>query len=198
MYESIGARRHALSGGHEFYACALPKGLLPDDDTFAALWRLHPDDYHEINIHGRPVQTPRWQQAYGADYHYTGRTNHARPVPARLEPYLDWCREHIYGRLNGLLLNWYDAARKHYIGNHRDSTRKMVESAPIVTISMGEARIFRLRPWRGAGFIDVPAPHGAVFIMPYATNQAFTHEVPHLERYRGRRISVTVRAFITD
>lgn len=25
-------------------------------------------------MHGRKVKTPRWQQAYGADYRYTGNT----------------------------------------------------------------------------------------------------------------------------
>ncbi len=30
---------------------------------------------------------------------------------------------------------------------------------------------------------------------PYATNKAWTHEVPHHASSRGRRISVTLRAF---
>jgi len=46
-------------------------------------------------MHGRPAQTPRWQQAYGADYHHTGRTNTALPVPAILEPLHAWARRTI-------------------------------------------------------------------------------------------------------
>ena len=38
---------------------------------------------------------------------------------------------------------------------------------------------------------------GGVFVMPYATNLAWTHEVPHFARDRGRRVSVTLRAFGT-
>jgi hypothetical protein len=77
-------------------------------------------------MHGRPIKTPRWQQAYGADYHYTGRTNAALSVPAILEPLHHWARQAIDDRLNGLLLNWYDGALGHYIGPHHDSTKKMV------------------------------------------------------------------------
>ena len=34
----------------------------------------------------------------------------------------------------------------HYIGAHRDSTASMIEGVPIVTVSLGEERAFRLRP----------------------------------------------------
>ena len=66
---------------------------------------------------------------------------------------------------------------------------------PIVTVSFGEERVFRLRPYRGRGYTDVQARDGDVFLMPYGTNLAWTHELPRFKRYRGRRISVTVRAF---
>ena len=56
--------------------------------------------------------------------------------------------------------------------------------------------MFRLRPFRGEGYKDFPAIDGSVFIMPYDTNQAWTHEVLHLRSYMGRRISVTLHGFI--
>ena len=61
-----------------------------------------------------------------------------------LEPFLTWAKEAIDGRLNGVLVNWYDGSLGHYIGRHRDSRVNMVSGAPIVTISFGEERIFRL------------------------------------------------------
>lgn len=140
-------------------------------------------------------KTPRWQQAYGADYKYTGNVNRALPVPASLAPLHAFCRTQIDERLNGLLLNWYDPAREQYIGKHRDSTVDMVEGAPIVTVSYGGERAFRLRPWKAEGFRDFAATDGSVFVLPYDTNLAFTHEVPHAASSRGRRISVTLRAF---
>lgn len=185
----------ALGGEHQIWRGQLPAELRLDDRGFEDLWALHPDDFHQIKIHGRSVSTPRWQQAYGMDYQYTGSVNRALDVPAMLEPYLAWCRESFDHRLNGLLLNWYDAGLAHYIGKHRDSTANMLPGAPIVTISFGEQRVFRLRPWRQSGFVDVALPDGAVIVMPQETNQAWTHEVPHRQSYSGRRISLTVRGF---
>jgi alkylated DNA repair dioxygenase AlkB len=188
---------HELPGGSSFWSGWLPSALVPDAETFDALWRLHPEDHHIIQIHGRLVPTPRWQQAYGVDYHYTGRTNRAAPMPATLEPFVDWVREQIDPRLNGALVNWYDGSLGHYIGRHRDSRRSMLLGAPIVTISLGERRTFRLRRWRGDERLDFPTANGTVFIMPYATNLEWTHEIPKSQRARERRISLTLRALGT-
>lgn len=175
----------------------LPRELVPGPEAFEALWELHPREFHEIMIHGRQVRTPRWQQAYGADYHYTGRVNRALPLVSPMDAWLAWSRASFDVRLNGLLLNWYDGTEGHYIGKHRDSDVHRIEGSPIITVSFGEERAFRMRPWRGEGFTDIPAVNGGVIVIPWATNRAFTHEVPASSRARGRRISVTLRAFDT-
>ena len=193
-----GFSSHRLDDDHVLWCGRLPDDLLLDPMRFEELWSLHPQDYHEIEMHGRTVKTPRWQQAYGADYHYTGRVNRALPVPALMQPYLDWSTQTVDQRINGLLLNWYDGGRGHYIGKHRDSIKNMAMGAPIVTISFGQERIFRLRPWRQKGIHDFLADDGRVFIMPYETNRSWTHEVPKSAKYTGRRISLTLRAFITE
>ena len=195
MSRSIAMRSVALDAEHVVFVGALPPALVPDAAGFAALWADHPDDFHEIQMHGRKVKTPRWQQAYGADYRYTGNVNRALPLTPPMRAWLAWAREEHDARLDGLLLNWYDGAAGHYIGKHRDSDIQRVEGSPIVTLSFGEARTFRMRPWRGAGFIDLPATDGSVIVIPWATNRAFTHEVPASAAARGRRVSVTIRAF---
>ncbi len=127
-------RAHPLDDqGHEVLLGRLPDALVPDDSAFEALWDLHPEGFHEIMIHGCLVKTPRWQQAYGEDYHYTGQVNRALPVAPEMEAMFDWFKEALDARLNGLLFNWYDGAHDHYIGAHRDSTTGMLEGAPIVT-----------------------------------------------------------------
>ncbi len=72
----------------------------------------------------------------------------------------------------------------------------MVSGSPIVTLSLGEERVFRMRPYRGQGKIDVVVSHGAVVVIPFAANQLWTHEVPNFKRYQNRRISLTLRAFV--
>lgn len=191
----IALRAIALDAEHHVLAGEVPRELVPGAAGFDALWSLHPADFHEIVMHGRKVRTPRWQQAYGADYHYTGNVNRALPLTPEMDRLLGWTREVLDPRLNGLLFNWYDGAAGHYIGKHRDSEVDRIEGSPIVTISFGEARSFRLRRWRGDGFVDVPAEDGGVIVVPWATNRAYTHEVPARRGDRGRRISVTIRAF---
>ncbi|MCX4244237.1 alpha-ketoglutarate-dependent dioxygenase AlkB [Paraliomyxa miuraensis] len=188
-------RRIALDDTHAVLVGELPASLVPDRPAFDALWSIHPAAFHEIKMHGRPVKTPRWQQAYGADYRYTGNTNRALPLTPAMHPWLRWAREHFDPTLNGLLLNWYDGTADHYIGKHRDSEINRVEGSPIVTLSFGDVRMFRMRPWRAQGFVDVPATDGSVIVIPWDTNRAFTHEVPASKKTQGRRISVTIRAF---
>lgn len=189
--------KHYLDDTHVFLVGELPAEHRLDAARFEELWKLHPESFHEIKMHGKLVKTPRWQQAYGADYKYTGNVNKALPVPPMLESLHAWARREIDPRLNGLLLNWYDAERAQYIGKHRDSTVDMIDGAPIVTISFGQERAFRLRPWKQDGFRDFAARDGSVFVLPYDTNLMYTHEVPHSAASEGRRISITLRAFHT-
>jgi alkylated DNA repair dioxygenase AlkB len=187
---------HHLQDGHCFWSGQLPDQLMPSTIEFEILWQLHPREYHRIKLFDRWVQTPRWQQAYHKDYIYTGQLNRALPVPNAILPFWHWGQGCLDRRLNGILLNWYDGQLGHYIGKHRDSITNMIDGAPIVTISLGESRKFRLRPWRGKGYLDFAANHGTVFILPYATNLNWTHEVPGSKKYQGQRISITLRAFL--
>ncbi|MFT5365887.1 MAG: alkylated DNA repair dioxygenase AlkB [Candidatus Latescibacterota bacterium] len=183
-----------LSSGDLFWAGSLPVSILKRM-SFDALWDLHPVDFSEILIHGRRVKTPRWGQAFGRDYRFSGQLAQSDPIPPFLNPVLEWVCEAIDGRLNGLLLNWYDGSLGHYIGKHRDKTTGMVVGTPIVTVSFGEARVFRLREWKGTESVDFVAENGSVFIVPYEMNKRWTHEIPKAKRYLGKRVSVTVRAF---
>ena len=184
--------------GYPLYVGALPQELTQlFRDSFDALWSLHPADYHEVTqpFTGRRIPLPRWQQAYERDYEYTGSVNAALPLPELLAPSLAWARSAVDPRLNGLLLNWYEAKEGHYIGPHRDSTKGLVFGTPIVIISLGAERTFRIRPHRGRGRVDFPSVHGTVFVVPWQTNLGTRHEVPRFRRDRGQRISITLRAF---
>lgn len=166
------------------------------ENEFELLWQEHPKEFHEVVIHGKRVKTPRWQQAYGKNYEYTGSKNNALPIKKIDRKYIDWCKENIDKRLNGLLINWYDGDSQHYIGKHRDSVKGLEERSPIVTISHGEERVFRLRPYGEKGYQDYKVTDGDVLIIPWETNKNYTHEVPHFKKYKKRRISITLRAYI--
>jgi hypothetical protein len=188
-------RFHEIVGGQGIWVGALPDELVPEEQGFEELWALHPENQGLLKIHGRVVTAPRWNQSYGAAYSYNELAEAPRELPAALEPYLDWARAAIDRRLNGVGVNWYDAMLGHYIGAHRDHRQGLVRGAPMATLVLGEERPFRIRPWKERGYVDFAGPPGTVFVMPYATNLVATHEVPLLAGHRGRRISITVRAF---
>ena len=148
------------------------------------------------HVSAAPLIYERFQQAYGANYDYSGSRNNALPISPSLRPLLEWVQAYIDPRLNGLLLNWY-AGCDHYIGPHHDSTRGLIPGMPIVTLSFGETRTFRLTQGTGVGkkFHDFAATRGAIFSMPWDTNLRWKHAVPKRASYRGRRISITLRAF---
>ena len=173
----------------------LPARLVPDQLGFDLLWDLHPTEYHEIKMYGRLVRMPLWQQAFDVDYYYTGRSNKALPLPTELHPLRAWCQEKVDTRLNGAFINWYDGTLGHHIGPHRDSVVNLIPGSPIVTISLGEERIFRMRNWKGPGRRDFLVTNGAVIVIPWATNLAWTHAVTCRKSHRGRRVSITFRAF---
>lgn len=177
----------------EFYS-QVGEFVLNKDD-FEKLWNEHPEEFHEVIMLGKKVKTPRWQQSYGKNYEYTGSRNNALPITKIHEKYLEWCRAKVDSKLNGLLINWYDGRANHYIGKHRDSTKGLIKNTPIVTISHGEERVFRFRPFGGKGYRDFLVSSGDVLVIPWETNTRYTHEVPNFNKYNQRRISVTLRAY---
>lgn len=189
---------HTLADGeHQILTTRLPEALL-QQTSFERWWSLHPEAFSQIMIHGRMVEIPRWQQAYGKDYHFSGTVNEALDLTPEMQAVLEWCQQSIDARLNGLLFNWYDGAQDHYIGAHRDSRQGLIEGTPIVTISLGEERPFRMRHYRQKGFEDFLVGDGDVLVIPWKTNLTHTHEVPNAARYTDRRISITARAFEDD
>ena len=188
-----------LDGIHRvFLLRALPQFSL-SPQGFNTLWDQHPPEYHTIKMRGREIKTPRWQQAYGKSYNYSGTSNIALPISPEMMPFLEWAQQNIDPRLNGLLLNWYDGEKSHYIGPHRDDTKDLHRQSPIVTISLGEERVFRLKKIGDKSVKrDILVSHGDVLVVPWETNWNFTHEVPKFKKYINRRISVTLRAYKGD
>lgn len=194
MSETIQLDDHctALSG-------SIPDEILPDEEAFEALWRMHPEEHSEVQIHGRLVKVPRWDCAYERDYPFSHQVADAHPTPPSMKVFLDWAQQEIDPRLNGLFVNWHDGSLSHYHGKHRDSTQGLYPDSPILTISLGEERVFRLRRYPdGKPIHDVTLRNGDYIVIPWDTNQKWTHEVPKLARYKSRRISVTVRAFESE
>lgn len=172
------------------YLGVLPEVLVPTENAMDDLWNLHPPSAAPAS-NVRVSMAPCWQQAYGKSY----RASRALPIPQALAPLLSWSRETIDPRINGACLNWYDARFGHHMGMHRDNTKGLVKGSPIVTVSLGAPRVFRLRPWWPRDVREFLTGHGTVCVMPFETNRVWRHGVLHHAWDCGRRISVTFRAF---
>jgi len=185
-----------LDSEHSLLFGNLPRELITNDSQFSELWSLHPSEYHDIEMYGKLTKTPRWQQAYGKDYKYSGSKNNALPIPLEINSYLSWVKENIENSANGVLINWYDGSLGHYIGKHQDNESDLSKGCVIISISFGQERLLRMRPYRKSGYRDFKILNGSVYVIPYSTNLKWQHEIPHFKKYEGKRISLTFRSFV--
>jgi alkylated DNA repair dioxygenase AlkB len=103
------------------------------------------------------------------------------------------------GEFNQILLNWYSDGL-HYIGPHSDDERQLVTESPVLSVTRGAARKFRLRQKKVKGILkDVLMPDGTVLVMGGKFQKELTHDVPKVGGAKGaavgRRINVTLRQF---
>jgi alkylated DNA repair dioxygenase AlkB len=171
----------------------LARGRCPVEIDWEALWALRPDFPGVLVMHGRSVPMPRLQTAYGRDYSFSGQTSVALPIPPELQGVVDWANSLGMGEFQALLVNWY-ATGSHYIGAHSDNTAPLVHGSPIITVSLGATRCFRVRTRAGQRVIDLHPADGDFIVMGGAFQAEFKHEITKVAR-AGPRISITLRRF---
>lgn len=187
-------RECQLGDGQVIWLDELPADLVPTDAAFADWWRLHPEDPPTIRVRGYKGPAPRFQQAYGHDYRFSGQTSIAVPLPDQFSAVTEWVKATVHAGINGAVATWYDATQGHYLGAHRDETKDLVPGTPIVTISFGDPRVFRLQRHRLGLRHDIVPTAGQVILLPWAVNRTWTHEIVKTTR-PGHRISLTYRCF---
>eukprot|EP00041_Stephanoeca_diplocostata_P020634 m.464895 g.464895 ORF g.464895 m.464895 type:complete len:690 (-) comp21625_c0_seq3:270-2339(-) len=181
---------------------------------FQQHWDLHPSTVATIVLAGKVCNEARWKRAYGQSYFYAGAWSEARafaeyPV---LPQMLNVVRNSICPRANSALVNWYDT--EHSIGAHADDESNLCDGCPVVSISWGFHRTFRLRPINPKEgchvtqsqrkSLDLSLGDGDLVIMGGALQKTHKHEVCRLPAdvaahaaalpFKGRRINVTFRA----
>ncbi len=147
----------------------LPEELIPDKETFDRFWKLHPEQYGKIKMAGKVINVPRWQQAYGRSYNFSGMDHKALPIPKELAPWIEFANKDHPSYLtdlvdlysdktpvyNQILLNWYGDG-DHSIGAHADDETHFIKSGlgetVVYSISLyekgtnGKPRILRMKP----------------------------------------------------
>ena len=175
----------------------LPRGLAVD---FERAWEQKPVDRGTLQMHGNTVTIPRWNQSYIRPYYFSGKLHPAAPMPDAFLPLYEWTRECFSSeKFNQMLVNWYQDGND-YIGAHADAERDLVPHSPILSVSLGQERCFRVRSASDKAIVaDVSMPDRSYIMMGGEMQSRYTHEVPKVSGHKGkrmeRRINVTFRSF---
>lgn len=187
--------------------CYLVQGSLPAGvfkDNFDELWKLHPVSQAKVKYYDKIVECPRWQQVYMRSYKFSGMNHEAAPLPVLFQPYLEWSNKYLekhYGdtwpMFNCVLVNWYENGL-HYIGKHTDNEPQIIRGSPIISLSLGQERVFRIRDIKTSKVVqDIEMPHNTYLVMGGNIQSQYTHEVPKVSGTKGgtlgRRINITFR-----
>ena len=181
-----------------------------------------PEDSKQFVRAGEEQKCARWTQIFGRDYDFAGQTARSGGplTAAACGEELIACYQRVCGLLqpsgaaggvglrpNGVLINWYDGGQ-HYIGAHSDDESQLVPGAPIVSVSWGARRRFRMipkkpKPPKAAAAaakqrrekLEVELGDGDLLIMGGSCQKTHKHEVPKTARMVGKRINATFRCF---
>lgn len=183
---------------------AYKPGLFPSStEQFETVWNQHPQELKTIKLFGKDQVVPRYQQAYGRSYMYSGIVSDCvenSPVIDHFEKSLNemFKQAQDFPALNMCLCNWYEP--HHYIGPHSDDTRQFHPLSPVCTISWGATRTFVMTPKskdRGHKTRKLLLNDGDVVIMGGKCQETHKHEIlkKRASEVIGRRINFSFRSF---
>ncbi len=182
----------------------LPEGIRkryrPGEKLFKALLTAKPKEPGKVKMYGKIVDVPRTQQSYLRDYTFTDLEHKAEPeIPDAAQEIYDWAQASKYKTFNQMLINWYENGHQ-YIGAHSDSEDQLQPNSEIMSVSLGETRLFRIRAKAtGAIVKDISLAHGTVIVMKGKMQKLFKHEIVRVDGKKGLklgcRINVTFRKF---
>lgn len=208
LHARLGGTLHRLSAAS--WALHVARWRPSTPQRFDAEWDLHPAERRELVVFNRRCFENRYSWAFGdVSYAYAGQVAQASPIEATCGELLTACNAALGdSELNSCLQNWYEP--DHWLCDHRDNEKALVQSAPIASVSWGAARRFTLKPRKKVpASIEADAADsvplelylgdGDLCIMGGTCQQTHTHGVPKRRKKDlhepGRRISWTFREF---
>ena len=172
----------------------------PDDRVLQRLiaevaWRSE-----EVVLWGRRVPQPRltaWYGDPGAVYAYSGVELHPLPWTPLLLDLKTRIESATGSAFNSVLLNYYRDHRDS-IGFHSDDEPELGHRPVIASLSLGEERVFILKPKRSAVAepVRLRLASGSLLLMRGDTQRCWRHGILKESRDCGSRINLTFRTII--
>lgn len=202
------------SGQSWALAFKLPMAVRPDEEDQEALYQLRPAELGEIKIMGKLIKTPRYQQAYGRPYTFSGVAHPALSIPPVLQRFVDFAnracepmlmRDYAGRQFNMILANWYTDGN-HYIGWHSDDEKELYLNQRgetlVFSISFGQQRRFLLKEKQKKGektkvkAVTLELSDSSCIVMGGRCQREFKHSVPkEPSKAMGKRLNLTLRIF---
>lgn len=173
-----------------------PDFLSVSYDSFREIWNLSNNVKHySIKMFGKTSPIPRKQSLYSdvenLSYKFSGMKIEAQPIP---QPILKLLENKSFD-YNAVFVNWYRDG-SDYISAHSDDEKDLIPNSEIVSISLGETRIFRVKSkLNKIDKYDFRLSNGSLYIMGGDFQKEFTHEIPKSKKLNGKRINITLRKF---
>ena len=175
---------------------------LPLDVDFEKLMSLKSEERGKVFIYGKLRDVPRFQKTYNRDYSFSNVNHKAEPLPDEFKPYLDWAKSlSLYDgtKFNQVLINWYLNGLS-YINSHADDESQLFPDSPILSISLGAERKFRIRDKQKKIVRDILLSDKMVVVMGGKFQKEFKHEIVKISGKKGElvgpRINITMRQFL--
>lgn len=145
---------------------------------------------NNIRIFGKTYPEPRLTAWFGPSYSYSNIHWPAQPFPANLLHLKNSVEELSTATFNGCLLNLYRNGNDS-MGWHRDN-EKEIDQTVIASLSLGEARDFKVRHRTSKKVMTIKLTHGSLLIMNNLQD-TYEHSVPKRKGVEGQRINMTFR-----
>ena len=157
-----------------------------------------------FTIFGKKMLLPRRKAFYGdvtengdtPMYRYTGGyIPKIKPWTETLKKVRDSLAEVTGQRCNHLVVNLYEGGTNH-ISYHRDKNRDFVKDSRVLTVSLGDERVFAIKETGSKSTIRFRLPTGSIFDLGAITNSKCKHAILK-EKSNRIRLSLTYRSIST-
>ena len=151
--------------------------------------------HERLTMFGREVTAPRlvaWYGEAGTAYRYSGVVRRATPWHGEIRALALEVGAALQLRFNYVLANRYRDGND-MLGWHADDERDLGDEPVIAAVSVGAARVLRLRARRGGASKPCTLAHGSLLVMWGRSQRDYKHCLPRTAKPVGERISFTFR-----